>query len=194
MYVTWSEQQCLTAQVNFVDQIEGGVLSRNLFWLLSIIRPWHFEKQNYQPCLCIPPSTWSHILDGEFELRLRTSVVELVRNLMAHAQKPDFDIRLNGRVHLNRRGSQFSRLLAAEVCGSALVMLDILRPEVVWEYWLPTPFASFPFTSPPVRHRVPPHSERSIQNLRVVFAADRRIYKFRCRRKDKWLSRALWTA
>jgi len=22
-------------------------------------------------------------------------------------------------------------------------------------YWLPTPFASFPFTSPPVRHRVP---------------------------------------
>jgi len=25
-------------------------------------------------------------------------------------------------------------------------------------YWLPTPFASFPFTSPPVRHRVPPHS------------------------------------
>ena len=29
-------------------------------------------------------------------------------------------------------------------------------------YWLPTPFASFPFASPPVRHRVPPHSERSI--------------------------------
>ena len=24
-------------------------------------------------------------------------------------------------------------------------------------YWLPTPFASFPFTSPPVRHRVPSH-------------------------------------
>jgi hypothetical protein len=23
------------------------------------------------------------------------------------------------------------------------------------EYWLPTPFACFPFTSPPVRHRVP---------------------------------------
>ena len=29
-------------------------------------------------------------------------------------------------------------------------------------YWLPTPFACFPFTSPPVRHRMPPHSERSI--------------------------------
>jgi len=25
----------------------------------------------------------------------------------------------------------------------------------VQEYWLPTPFACFPFTSPPVRHHVP---------------------------------------
>ena len=38
---------------------------------------------------------------------------------MAHAQKPDFISRRNGRVHLNRRGRQFSRLLAAEVCASA---------------------------------------------------------------------------
>ena len=29
------------------------------------------------------------------------------------------------------RGSQFSRLLAAEVCASALVMLDTARSEVV---------------------------------------------------------------
>jgi len=36
---------------------------------------------------------------------------------MAHALKPDFDFRRNGRVHLNRRWRQFSRLLAAEVCG-----------------------------------------------------------------------------
>jgi len=32
-----------------------------------------------------------------------------------HAQKPDFVFRRNGRVHLNRRGRQFSRILAAEV-------------------------------------------------------------------------------
>ena len=56
-------------------------------------------------------------------------LVELVRNLMAHAQKPDFIFHLNGRVHLNRRGSQFSRPLAAEVCASVLVMLDTLRSE-----------------------------------------------------------------
>jgi hypothetical protein len=38
---------------------------------------------------------------------------------MAHAQKPDFVFRRNGRVNLNRQGPQFSRLLAAEVCASA---------------------------------------------------------------------------
>ena len=32
---------------------------------------------------------------------------------MAHVQKPDFLFRRNGRVHLNRRGRQFSPLLAA---------------------------------------------------------------------------------
>ena len=79
----------------------------------------------------------------------------LVRNVMAHAQKPDFVFPRNGRVHLNRWGRQFSRLLAAEVCASAWVMLETPRSEAAWEYWLPTPFASFPF-------RVPPRSERSL--------------------------------
>jgi len=32
---------------------------------------------------------------------------------------------------LNRRGRQFSRLLAAEVCASAVVMLDTPCSEVV---------------------------------------------------------------
>jgi len=34
-------------------------------------------------------------------------------------------------VHLNRRRRQFSRLLAAEVCASAVVMLDTPCSEVV---------------------------------------------------------------
>jgi len=51
--------------------------------------------------------------------------------VMAHAQKPDFVFRRNGRVHLNRRGRQFSRLLAAEVWASAVVMLDTPFSEVV---------------------------------------------------------------
>jgi len=41
---------------------------------------------------------------------------------MAHAQKPDFVFRRNGRVLLKRRGLQFNRLPAAEVCASALIV------------------------------------------------------------------------
>jgi hypothetical protein len=94
---------------------------------------------------------------GNYQSTLRNVCrdVDCVWNVMAHAQKPDLVFLRNGRVHLNRRGRQFSRLLAAEVCASAFVMLDTPCSEVAWEYWLPTPFASFPFTSPPVRHRVP---------------------------------------
>jgi hypothetical protein len=73
---------------------------------------------------------------------------------MAHAQKPDFVFRRNGRVHLNRRGLQFSRLLAAEVCASA--GCTMFRGSVK-RNWPPTPFASFPLTSSPVHHRVPSH-------------------------------------
>ena len=51
-------------------------------------------------------------------------MVEQKRNVMAHAQKPDLVFQRNGRVHLYRRGCQFSRLLAADVCASAVVMLD----------------------------------------------------------------------
>jgi len=38
-----------------------------------------------------------------------------------------------------------------------VVTLDTPCSEVVWRYWLHTPFASFVFTSPPVRHRVSSH-------------------------------------
>jgi len=59
---------------------------------------------------------------------------------MAHAQKPVFIFRRNGRVHLNRQGLQFSRLLAAEVCASAVVMLS----EVVWRVLATQSIRQFP--------------------------------------------------
>ena len=59
-------------------------------------------------------------------------LVDCVWNVMAHAQKPDFVFRRNERVHLNRRGRQFSRILATEVCASAVVMLDTPCSEIVW--------------------------------------------------------------
>jgi len=91
------------------------------------------------------------------------TVVDCVWNVMAHVQKPELVFRRNGRVHLNRRGCQFSRLLAAEMCTSAVVMLDTPCSEGAWEYWLPTPFVSFPFTSPSVCHRVPSGFNRTLQ-------------------------------
>jgi len=67
---------------------------------------------------------------------------------MTHAQKPDFFFRRNGRVHLNGRGRQFSRLLAAEVCASALVMLDTPRSEVVRRVLATHSIRQFPLQFP----------------------------------------------
>jgi len=64
-----------------------------------------------------------HISTGLYKPATRCKV-EQKRNVMTHAQKLDLVFQQNGRVYLYRRGCQFSRLLAAEVCGSAVVMLD----------------------------------------------------------------------
>jgi len=69
-------------------------------------------------------------------------------NVMAHTQKPVFVFLRNGRVHLNRRGRQFSRLLAAEVCVSAVVMLDTPCSEVVWSVLATHSIRQFPFHVP----------------------------------------------
>jgi len=52
--------------------------------------------------------------------------------VLTNAQKPDFVSRRNGRICLKRWGRQFSRLLTAEVCASAVVMLGTPCSEVVW--------------------------------------------------------------
>ena len=75
-------------------------------------------------------------------------MVDCVWNMIAHAQKPDFVFLRNGRIHLNRRGRQFSRLLAAEVCTSALVMLDTPCSEVVWRVLATHCIRQFPRHSP----------------------------------------------
>ena len=78
----------------------------------------------------------------------RVSELEASWNVMAHAQKPDFVFRRNGRVHLNRRVRQFSRLLAAEVCASAVVMLDTPCSEVVWGVLATPSIRQFPLQFP----------------------------------------------
>ena len=63
-------------------------------------------------------------------------------------QKPDFVFRRNGRVHLNQRGRQFIRLLAADVCASAVVMLDTPCCEVVWRVLATHSIRQFPLHLP----------------------------------------------
>jgi hypothetical protein len=73
---------------------------------------------------------------------------DCVSSKLAHAQKSDFVFRRNGRVYLNRRGRQFNRLLAAEVCASAVVMLDTPCSEVVWRVLATHSIRQFPLHIP----------------------------------------------
>jgi hypothetical protein len=68
-----------------------------------------------------------------------------ISNVMADAQKPDF---VSRRVHLNLQGRQFSRLLADEVCATAVVMLDIPCSEVVWRVLATHSIRQFPLHFP----------------------------------------------
>jgi hypothetical protein len=70
--------------------------------------------------------------------------LDCLLNVMAHALKPDFVFRRNGRFHLNRRGRQYSRLLAAEVCAPAVVMLDTPCSEVEWRVLAAHSIRQFP--------------------------------------------------
>jgi len=81
-------------------------------------------------------------------MALSCTVAEFVWNVIAHAQKPNFVFRRNGRVHLNRQGHQFSRLLAAEVCASAVLMLDTPCSEVVWRVLATHSICQFPLHFP----------------------------------------------
>jgi len=68
---------------------------------------------------------------------------------MAHAQKPDFVFRRNGRVHLNRRGSVSSVDYWQPRCSaSAVVMLDTPCYEVVWRVLATHSICEFPLHFP----------------------------------------------
>jgi len=86
-------------------------------------------------------------------------LVQPIWNVMAHAQKPDLVFQRKGRVHLNWRG-----VSVQSTTGSRGVRISSSNGSnagytIFWgrvqDYWLPIPFDSFPFTSPPVRHGVP---------------------------------------
>jgi len=72
--------------------------------------------------------------------------VDCVWIVMAHVQKPHFVFWWNGWVR--RRGRQFSRLQADEVCASAVVMLDTPLSEEVWRVLATHSICQFPLHFP----------------------------------------------
>jgi len=103
---------------------------------LHILFPWGLFVGPYKRCC-------SHLFEG-----IPSEMLEASWNVMAHVQKPDFVFRPNGRVHLNRRRHQFSRLLAAEVCASAVIMLHTPCPETVWRVLATHSIRQFPLHFP----------------------------------------------
>jgi hypothetical protein len=96
-----------------------------------------------------------------------------VWNVVARARKTDFVFRRNGRVHLNRQGRQFSRLLAAEVCASAVVMLDTPCSKVVWRVLATHSIRQFPLHFPsrasPCAIKFQKHYTTAMRTLNIVF-------------------------
>ena len=105
-----------------------------LLWFSSFlwdITIWHFGH-NYLPSIPFPNCS--------------SLVLDCIWNAMAHAQKPDFVFWRNGWVCLNQWGRKFNRLLAAEVCASAV--LDTPCSEVVWRVLATLSIRQFPLHFP----------------------------------------------
>jgi hypothetical protein len=109
--------------------------------------PWVRRLRNMRGWMSNWQKHESFRVEGTIRHRVDT-LLDRVWNVMAHAQKPDFVFRRNGRVHLNRGGGQFSRLLAAEVCASAVVMLHTPCSEVVWRLLATHSIHQFPLHFP----------------------------------------------
>jgi hypothetical protein len=112
-----------------------GTCAETRFRLTAYEMPWHMRR-NQISSYCI----W---------------------NVMAHAQKPDLVLlrmKCHGKCAETRfrllakwmvlfksaGGRQFSRLLVAEVCASAVIMLDTPCSEVVWRVLATHPIRQFP--------------------------------------------------
>jgi hypothetical protein len=91
-------------------------------------------------------------------------VVDCVSNVTAHAQKPDFVFRRNGRVHLNRRGASVQSTTGSRGVrnSGSNAGYNMFRGSVKSTgYPLHSPVS--PFNSPLVRHRVPSHFSWTLQ-------------------------------
>jgi len=87
--------------------------------------------------------------------------LEHVRNVMAHAQKPDLVFQQNVLVRLNRREGGGGSSVGYWQSKSSDQRIDHV-PTHSTRLLATHSIRIFPLTSPPVRHRVPSGSERPI--------------------------------
>ena len=95
-----------------LNQIATCTLGCGVYIILCYIKKYRHSCDDchlfWALLLTAPSPEWLQVPAAEETLSFIVTElmeVELVRNLMAHAQKPGFVFRLSGRVHLKRRGS-----------------------------------------------------------------------------------------
>jgi len=105
------------------------------------------------------------------------ATVEASWNVMVHAQKTDFVFRAKRTSPFKSAGGrQFSRLLAAEVCASAVLMLDTPCSEVVWRVLATHCIRQFPLHFLSLRHRVPSHYNWSLPNKQTDWQTNTTLF------------------
>jgi len=110
-----------------------------------------------KPRICILVRTAPEYFERRLRLKCDGTIAETRFRLSAKRTSP-----------FKSAGNQFSLLLAGELCTSACRVCTARVQACVLQscdvYWLPTAFSCFPFTSPPVRHRVPSHFNWTLLN------------------------------
>ena len=140
---------------HWVNTPELFTFERNLCLQLQV----RYVLTHVEQTVCRQQCTCANCLAS---LASELQAVDGVWNVMAHPQKTDF-VFATKRTSLFKSGGgrQFSRMLAAEVCSSGLVILETPCSEVVWSVLATHCIQQFP-PSTPVR-RVPSHFNWSLQ-------------------------------
>jgi hypothetical protein len=123
-------------------------INSHLIFSHNSIRWWKLDMHTCSTFITLKVDFKLYANSGLWNNSTAMHVVDCFWNVMAHAQKPDFVFWQNGWVHLSRRGCQFSRILAAEMCASAVVTLDTPCAEVVWRVLATHSICQFPLQFP----------------------------------------------
>ena len=137
------QPRCAASAVVMLDTPCSEVVWRVLATHCIRQFPLHF------PSLASPYAITFQLESTEVNMCRGSVHVEASRNVMAQRQKPDFVFQAKRTSPFKSAGGcQFSWLLAAEVCASAVVMLDTPFSEVVWRVLATYCIRQFPLHFP----------------------------------------------